>query len=221
METTINNITIHYECKGEGRPLVLLHGNGEDHHIFDALIEKLQKDFTVYAIDSRNHGESSKTDDYGYEAMTEDLRLFIEDQELDNPHIVGFSDGAIVALMLELAQPNTFAGMMLLGLNLKPTDFIPENLAYLQEEFSKTGDKLLQLMLEQPQIELEELHHISIPTIIVAAEDDLFQPSLYTNIMTKIKGAQFIEMKGHDHASYVVNQDILYPMIIKEFETKK
>lgn len=217
METTINNITIHYERKGEGRPLVLLHGNGEDHHIFDALIEKLQKDFTVYAIDSRNHGESSKTDDYGYEAMTEDLRLFIEDQELDNPHIVGFSDGAIVALMLELAQPNTFAGMMLLGLNLKPTDFIPENLAYLQEEFSKTGDKLLQLMLEQPQIELSELKDISIPTIVVAAQDDLFTPSLYNNILKEIKEAQFIEMKGHDHSSYVVDCDILHEPIKTAF----
>lgn len=34
----VNGVTLHYETAGEGRPVVLVHGNGEDHHIFDAAI---------------------------------------------------------------------------------------------------------------------------------------------------------------------------------------
>lgn len=217
MKTFINNIEIHYNQTGTGSPLILLHGNGEDLHIFDLLTEQLQTKFSVYALDSRNHGASSMTADYSYETMAEDVRLFIENQKLEKPYVVGFSDGAIVALMLELLHPNTFKAMMLLGLNLKPSDFLPENLEYLQEEFERTGDELLKLMLEQPQIELNQLDAISIPTTLIAAEDDLFQPRLYSDIKKKIKGAKYIEMKGHDHASYVVNQNILYPIIEKEF----
>ena len=50
------SVTLHYEQSGSGRPLILLHGNGESSAIFDAAIPLLAERFTVYAIDSRGHG---------------------------------------------------------------------------------------------------------------------------------------------------------------------
>ncbi len=78
MEINVNNITLNYLVKGNGNPLILLHGNGEDLQIFDKLVSKLEKQFTVYAIDSRNHGGSTRTEDFTYEAMAEDIHQFIE-----------------------------------------------------------------------------------------------------------------------------------------------
>ena len=49
---------IYFEKTGNGKPLILIHGNKEDHHIFDGVIPLLENDFTVYAVDSRCHGES-------------------------------------------------------------------------------------------------------------------------------------------------------------------
>ena len=82
MNIKVNGITLEYSKEGTGEPLILLHGNGEDHHIFDKLAEKLKEKFTVYAIDSRNHGKSSMTDDYSYETMAEDIFSFINALEL-------------------------------------------------------------------------------------------------------------------------------------------
>jgi pimeloyl-ACP methyl ester carboxylesterase len=59
----VNGTALFYEKSGAGSPVILLHGNGEDHHIFDALAAKLESGFTVYSVDSRNHGQSEKTDD--------------------------------------------------------------------------------------------------------------------------------------------------------------
>ena len=50
MFINVNNIRLYYEKKGEGNPLILLHGNEENHFIFDEAVEKLKKYYTVYTI---------------------------------------------------------------------------------------------------------------------------------------------------------------------------
>lgn len=214
MKIEVNNITINYRQEGEGAPIILLHGNGEDHHIFDKLIEKLKTDFTIYAIDSRNHGESSKTDDMSYHVMAEDIFQFIKLLNIEKPSLVGFSDGAIIGVTLSLSYQNVFNKMVLLGINLKPSDFKDEVYDYLKEEYKKTQDPLIGMMLEQPNIEFEELKTILTPSLIVAAEDDLYDEELFINISQTMPNAQLLIMKGHDHGSYVIDQDILYPTII-------
>ena len=60
MTININGLVIYYEKSGKGEPLILLHGNGEDHTIFENSILILEKQFTVYALDTRGHGQSDK-----------------------------------------------------------------------------------------------------------------------------------------------------------------
>lgn len=214
MQIQVNNITLHYQLEGTGEPLLLLHGNGEDHTIFEPLTKKLAEKFSVYAIDSRNHGQSSKTDDFSYQSMAEDIVAFIEKLDLKNVSLVGFSDGAIIAALIEINKPKTFNKIALLGINLKPSDFKPENLAYLKEEYAKNNDPLFKMMLEEPNIELESLKNINCPTLLVKAEDELFNDSLYEGMMKTLPNAQLLTMKGHDHASYVVESDALYSDLI-------
>lgn len=214
MTLKANGIDLFYKKSGNGAPLLLLHGNGEDHTIFDALSEKMQKYFTIYAIDSRNHGQSSKTTDFSYQTMAEDISQFITALDLKDVSIVGFSDGAIIATMLELEHPNTFKQMALLGINLKPSDFKEGNLAYLSAEYEKTKDPLLKLMLEEPNIELSSLKAINTHTLVVRAEDELFDDALYTEIVNTMPNAQLLIMENHSHDSYVVNSDTLFNHLI-------
>lgn len=201
---------LHYRKTGTGAPLLLLHGNGEDHTIFDPLVEVLKDNFEVYAIDSRNHGKSEKSSDYSYDAMVEDIHTFIQTHDIQKPSIVGFSDGAIIALMLELKYPQTFSKMACLGVNLQPSDFLPYILNELKIEFQRTGNPLLKLMLEEPNIELNSLKQIQCPTLIVFAENELFNKEIYQRMMEVMSNAKLLEMKGHEHDSYIVNTPILY-----------
>jgi len=197
--------------EGQGRPVILLHGNGEDHHIFDKLINKLKHNFMVYAIDSRNHGESDKTEDYSYETMVKDIYQFIKELDLNKVAVVGFSDGAIISLLLELRYKGTFSKMALLGVNLKPTDFKKSIYRYLEVEFEKTKDPLVKMMLEQPNIELDELDNIHIPVLVIAAQNDIYYRNNFRNIVKALPNAELKIMSQHDHGSYIINQDILYP----------
>jgi pimeloyl-ACP methyl ester carboxylesterase len=217
MKIKANGITLEYTKKGAGEPLLLLHGNGEDHHIFDKLSEKLKDEFEVYAIDSRNHGESSKTEDYSYETMAEDIYSFINTLKLEKVLLAGFSDGAVIGLMLALNYPEVMKKMALLGVNLKPGDFKKSCYDYVVKEYEKTKDPLFKLMLEEPDIELDKLAGIEIPALVIAGEDDIFYEKTFTDVAKTIPDAGLMIMKGHNHDSYIVNNDLLYPELSEFF----
>ena len=218
MNIKTNGITLEYSKEGTGEPLILLHGNGEDHHIFDKLTEKLKRKFTVYAIDSRNHGKSSMTDDYYYETMAEDIFSFINALELGRVFLAGFSDGAVISLLLALKYPDVIKKMALLGVNLKPADFKKNCYEYIKKEYEKTKSPLFKLMLEEPDIELESLAGINIPSLIIAGEDDIFYRKTFTDVAKTMPFAELMIMKGHNHDSYISGSDLLYPELTAFFE---
>ena len=113
----VNNINLFYTCTGSGSPLIMLHGNGEDHTIFDEAVALLSKHFTVYAIDSRDHGQSDKVDELHYDDMAEDIRIFIEELGLEKPILYGFSDGGIIGLLLAIKYPELLSKVIGSGVN--------------------------------------------------------------------------------------------------------
>ncbi len=217
MERDVNGITLHYTKAGTGRPLLLLHGNGEDSRIFDALMGKLHHHFTVYAVDSRNHGGSSRTSDFTYEAMAEDCCQFMAALGLCDVGVVGFSDGAIVALPMALRTDAPLRKIALLGVNLKPGDFKKSIYDSLVKEYAATNDPLVKMMLEQPNIELADLRGVNVPALVVVGEHDLYRKKMVTGIMRALPDAVLLTMAGHDHGSYIVHQDILYPELYAFF----
>jgi pimeloyl-ACP methyl ester carboxylesterase len=209
---------LFYEKRGAGSPLILLHGNGEDHHIFDALSVKLESDFTVYSVDSRNHGQSEKTNDYSYNTMAEDIYRFIETLKLGRVGLVGFSDGAITSLILAMNHGETVSKMALLGVNLKPDDFTEEIYQFVKDTYEKTKDPLFKLMLEEPHIELDAVKGVGIPVLVIAAENDIYKPETFINLVNALPDATLKIMDGHKHDSYIVGQDLLYPDLVRFFK---
>lgn len=209
MKIGVNNITLNYVKKGIGKPVLFLHGNGEDLHIFDLLTDALSDEFTTYSIDSRNHGESSQTELYSYEVMAEDVYSFILDLKLDQVSIVGFSDGAIIGLLLAQKHPDIISKMVLAGVNLKPEAFHPEILEELRLGYENTKDPLLYMMLTQPNISASELQQINTPSLIIYGENDIFTKESFDEISKSLPNNETIEMKGHSHDSYIVNENLL------------
>ncbi|NEW04652.1 alpha/beta hydrolase [Paenibacillus sp. SYP-B3998] len=218
MLVNINGTTIFYRTAGTGSPLILLHGNGEDHHIFDKIIEKLEGDFSIYAIDSRNHGQSMKTGDYSYETMSEDIYAFIQALKLEKVNVVGFSDGAIVSLILAMNHGESIEKMALLGVNLKPEDFTEKSYQFIMDTYKETSDPLFRLMLEQPNIELKDVEKVKTPSLIIAADNDIFKPETFVKLTEALPNAELKIMKNHEHDSYIVDQDILYADFIHFFK---
>lgn len=93
MNVQVNGVILYYEKQGSGPPLVLLHGNGEDGRIFDRTAEVLAPHYTVYTIDSRCHGKSSRNVPLSYDLMAADVLAFSKALKLEKPVICGFRMG--------------------------------------------------------------------------------------------------------------------------------
>lgn len=94
---TKDNINIYYEVKGEGKPIVFIHGFGESQDSFRIQKRALSKKYKVVTYDIRGHGLSDKVD-YGLnmERFALDLKELIEYLELKDIVLVGWSMGAYV-----------------------------------------------------------------------------------------------------------------------------
>jgi len=217
MTIDVNGITLYYKTSGDGPPLLLLHGNGEDHTIFDEIAVRLKNYFTVYAIDSRNHGKSDRVKDFSYDSMAEDIFAFINILRLGRVNILGFSDGAIISLILAMNHQECIRRMALLGPNLKPEDFTEKSYQYIKSTYAETGDPLFKLMLEQPDIELDDIRMITVPVLVVGAEDDIYRPDTFERISSALPDAELKIAEGHDHGSYIVHNDMMSDDLIRHF----
>ena len=214
MNTEVNGININYEKVGHGeRSIILLHGNGEDHTMFYELSQLLAPDFTVYALDSRGHGESSPVDHFTYDEMAEDVVSFIKKKKIKQPIIYGFSDGGILGLLIAIRHPGLISKLITSGANLKPTGLKNWFLRQCELDYASNGSPLIELMLNNPNITHEELHTIHIPTLILAGEDDLVKDAHTESIHRNIENSKMEIIEGEGHDTYVIHNPKLYDII--------
>jgi pimeloyl-ACP methyl ester carboxylesterase len=84
--------------EGAGPPVVLLHGGGLTAQTWRRVVADLRTDHRCVAPDLRGHGDSDWAADYSLPALAADLRVLVEDLDLDRPHLVGMSLGGQTAL---------------------------------------------------------------------------------------------------------------------------
>ena len=95
-----NAMKIYYEVHGNGYPIILLHGNQENRKIYDQLIKDLENDYQLIAMDSRYHGKSIKSGPLTLDRMAQDVMDVANELDLEAYDVIGFSDGANIALTL-------------------------------------------------------------------------------------------------------------------------
>ena len=209
----VNHIRLYYEVCGTGRPLILLHGNGQDHTIFDKLAPALADHFTVYLLDSRGHGQSSPVSVYHYAEMAQDVACFIQRLHLKQPIIYGFSDGGILALLLAIHYPLLAGGIVISGANTCPAGLRAGRHLKFWWRWLTSREPRIWLMLQEPHITAQQLSSIQLPCLVLAGSNDLVSERNTSFIAAHIKNARLCIYPGHTHTSYVVHQDFLAPVI--------
>lgn len=102
------NVEFHYIEKGDGEPLILLHGGVGDYRAWDAQMEVFSKNYRVISYSRRFHypNKNPLTDKYrAVQTEAEDLKNFLRKLKLKRVHLVGTSYGAFTALVFALDNP--------------------------------------------------------------------------------------------------------------------
>lgn len=221
MLVKVNNININYEVCGQGSPIILLHGNQETHEIFDKLIEKMQVNYTVYALDSRCHGKSDNPDKISYNLMAGDTIAFIKKLKISKPILYGFSDGGIVGLLIAIKEPDILSNLIISGANITPDATTKLDTILTKLFYFFTKNKLIKMMLDEPNIPLEDLQRITIPVHVLAGEKDVIRLNHTKLIADNIKNSTLEIVKGENHGSYIIHSDKIYGIIKKYLEKIK
>jgi 3-oxoadipate enol-lactonase len=116
LKIEINGISIAYERRGTGTPLVLLHGYPLDHSIWEPVVPLLENDFDLILPDLRGFGESELSGGiYGVADLAADIAGLLSAQGVWQAAIAGHSMGGYVALAFARAYPQRTLGLGLVA----------------------------------------------------------------------------------------------------------
>ena len=205
------DITHNYIESGSGKPLILLHGNGEDLGYFEHQMEPFSRHFRVIAIDTRGHGKTSRGEaPFTIRQFADDLRGFMDAHGIGKACILGFSDGGNIAMVFAMKYPERVDRLVLDGANLDASGVkrrvqIPIEIGYwIARAFAKRklgarkNAEMLGLMVNDPNVKPEELSRIQPPTLVVAGDRDMIKESHTRLIAAHIPGAELVILRG-DH----------------------
>lgn len=207
----------HYVERGSGFPLLLLHGNGERCGYFEHQMEPFASHFRVLALDTRGHGQTPRgTAPFTIRQFADDLLAFMDRLGIEKAHLLGFSDGGNIAMVFALRHPERVERLILNGANLdargvKAGVQLPIEVGYrIARLFARRNAKALRnaemlgLMVNDPNVRLEELAHITCPTLVVAGDKDMIKDSHTRLIASAIPSAQLAILRG-DH--FIANRN--------------
>ena len=211
-------------------PVLMLHGNGEEHGIFGQVIDAVcASGRPVVAVDSRAQGKSTRgTAELTYELMADDALAALAALGFGKAHLLGFSDGAIEALIIARDHPELALSLLSIGANLSPdgvddsfqmeqaaqsllawADFwekgdgsrrdVDPGLVRPTPQEARTTAELLHMMVVYPQIDPASLSQIACPTTVMAGEFDEIKREETDLIHVSIPGSRLVIVPGAGH----------------------
>jgi len=227
------NNSIYYEQHGKGKPVVLIHGGAvsfQNNYVDFGWIERLNESgLQVIGLDLRGHGKSDKPQDagsYGTKNLASDVLAVMDELDLDNVSVVGYSLGSAVALHLIQAFPERFSKAVLVAtgdglIGLPPFTFssllpvlaevasrseypkdLPSHVAAYWNFVTESGGHFDALSAmakgDYPPLSLELAAKIKIPVMVVSGEND---PVLGRGpvLAKSIPSGEYLEIKKADH----------------------
>lgn len=106
-------VDLAFHSFGSGPPLIILHGLFGCKENWRYLARQLGQQFQVFTLDQRNHGQSPHCEEFGYQAMANDLLAFLDQQQLNRVHLLGHSMGGKTAMQFAAHHPERLTRLVI------------------------------------------------------------------------------------------------------------
>lgn len=220
---TVNGVRTYYEIEGAGEPLVLMHGGFMSSEGMVTLQAPLADRFKVYVPDRRAHGRTGDVDGpISYELMAQDTIAFMEAMGLDSAHLVGYSDGANIGMLIAMSRPELVRKLVLISGNHDADGLVDTFTNYSREATAETFvpaiaeeyghlspdgpghwpvvfEKVRRMFLNEPRIPAADLGRITAPTLVLAADEDWIKLDHSVEQFRSIPGAELAIVPGTSH----------------------
>lgn len=204
---------LRVRVSGAGRPLVLLHGNGEDAASLAPVAAVLARDHEVLAVDARAHGRSPRgTGPLTVPRMADDVAAVLAELAPGAAaDVVGYSDGGNVALLLALRHPALVRALVVYGANLDPSGLTPraraevtatwlrQRLRGIVDPAARARAEVTDLMVRQPRVPLRALRRVAVPALVAAGEHDVIRRAHTEALAAHLPAGTCRIVPGADH----------------------
>jgi pimeloyl-ACP methyl ester carboxylesterase len=229
----LGQVKTWYEMRGNGEPLALLHPGMADARAFSPNIEALADHFRVYTPERRGHGRTPDVDgEITFELMAADTTAFLEEVVEGPAHLVGMSDGAIVALLVALRRPDLVERLVLVAgvfhldgwvpQAIDPQNELPEFMADSYGEISPDGrahfrvvaDKVARMHLKEPALTTTDLGTLESRTLVMIGDDDEVTLEHAVAAYRAIPDAELAVVPGTSHGLLVEKPELCNDLIV-------
>ena len=230
----VRGIKLYVETYGSGKPLLLIHGNGGSISAFRDNIPYFEKKYKVIAVDSRAQGKSTDPgDSLSFEMMADDFAALLKKMGIDSAYVIGWSDGGINALVLDMRHPEMVIKLASTGANLTPDSLgiVPWLWKEMQKQYTQDKDKprttvkekndwkIFMLDYNQPNIPFSGLRAIRCPSLIICGDHDLIPIEHTTKIFQAIPRAYLWVVPDSGHPTLIQHRD-QFNETVEEFFNK-
>lgn len=228
-----------YEVEGDGDPLLLLHGGFCTNDTWGPQRPAFAAKYRVFLPERRAHGHTPDVEGpLSYADMAKDTVDFIESVVGGPAHLVGWSDGGIVALLVAIARPDLAKKLVTIGANFLPapqSSVAPEMFEHMSpdepglamfrsmyeaaspdgpEHWPVVVEKLLAMYGVEPDISLDDLARISASTLVLVGDDDLMTLEHTIALHAAVPGSELAVMPGTSHALLMEKADLANRLIL-------
>lgn len=129
---------IFFRKMGEGMPLIILHGLYGSSDNWVSIGKELANYFEVFLVDMRNHGRSEKSEEFNYFVIAEDIKDFMQEQNIKKAIILGHSMGGKAAMFFAAKNPEKIVRLII-------ADISPLSYSKYEKKFAK-HEKILSVL---------------------------------------------------------------------------
>jgi pimeloyl-ACP methyl ester carboxylesterase len=236
--TFTRGLRTYYEVTGDGEPLVLLHGGLCTAETCDPQAEALAASYRVYVPERRGHGRTPDVEGpITYLAMAEDTLAFLDALGISSARLVGWSDGALVALLVALRAPHRVRRLVFMGQPVSVDGMRPESLAYLDnlvpralppelrraygavspdgpDHLAVVLEKLKRLWREPTGVTVSELTGVTAPTLVLVGDRDSVDAEHAVAVFRALPNGRLGIIPGATHAMPLERPDLVNQFIL-------
>ncbi|MFI8952032.1 alpha/beta fold hydrolase [Streptomyces sp. NPDC053750] len=229
-----------YEAEGDGDPLVLLHGGFCTNDTWGAQRAELTAGHRVFLPERRAHGHTPDVaGPLTYQDMADDTMAFLETVVGGPAHLVGWSDGGIVALLVAAARPDLVRKVVVIGANFRPgpecfaapgmLDEMTPDSPYVQffrelyesvtpdgpDHWPVVAAKVTDMWRTQPTLTTQDLARVAAPTLVLVGDDDLMTLEHTTALYRAVPGSRLAVVPGASHLVPLEQPDLVNRLILE------
>ena len=209
--------TYSYEWDNDGEAVVLLHGGLSKTSSWDyILVPALEDDFHVFGYDRAGHGfTGDKQGSLHFEFQRDEAIAYLEDVVKEPAHLIGYSDGGIIALMVAISRPDLVKSIVAIGANYHfdapLSEFTDAEVSEEEQaEYNLISPDAPHTLLEkknrmneiwktEPDIALSDIATIQCPVLVLAGDDDVIKHDHTISLYEALPLGQLAIVPGTSH----------------------